>query len=347
MKTTDIWLHRCPDEGQWLAFFDGEGSPLNREQLGGHLRTCARCQALFEDIGNLVAWSDGALESVAPVRARRRRHVWWYPAAAAAFVAVAMGAGFQHVGHRAMAAIGSLFEVKSIATVPVAPQQLAALTRTITDGGRVTLTHYGTVTVAGPMQTQTVPLTKLSSAGIPNLWPSQLGIPAGASLETGIRVTLTLNVPHINQLIESQDGVDLFPASLNRQPFTLVVPAAATIRAGAWTLEEVPQPTVAVPGRVPVKAVMKALENLPFLPPSLETAVARMAHWQNTLVVPLPGHPENVAVAGTKGILDSNRKGTTVGEAWIKNGMVVAVTEHASHVINRTVFEREVSRLFS
>ncbi|MCY0899253.1 MAG: zf-HC2 domain-containing protein [Firmicutes bacterium] len=349
MRTTDIWQHRCPDEGQWMAFYDGEGTARDREAMGAHLRSCTDCQRLLEEIGEAAVFGDLFLDYayVGGHRRSRRQPPRWFPVAAAATLVLAIGAGFYHVGHRAMAAIGSLFQVKSIGAVPVTPEQLARLTRAVTDGGRLTLKYYGSIDVAGPRQAKPVPLAALPRYGMPNLWPRALGPVKAASVETGLRVTLTLNVPHINQLIESQGGRDLFPARLNYQPFTLVVPAAAIIRHDGWTLEEVPQPLVVAPGRVPVGRITKALENLPFLPPSLQTVVAQLANWKNTLIVPLPGHPENVAVAGTHGIVDSNAKGTTIGEAWVTNGMVVAVLEHATTPINRTAFEREVARLFS
>lgn len=350
MRATDIWLHRCPDEGQWMAFFDGEGKPTEREVLGAHLRSCTACQAIFESIGDTVMFADAALDLVHPTAARpyRRAIRWLTPVAAAAAVVLGLGIGFQSVGQNAMAAIASLFQVKTIGTVPVSPEQLAQLTRTVTQGGKVTLNYYGSVTVAGPMKQETVPLSELQSQhSMPNLWPQALGAASTATVQTGLRVTLKLNVSHINQLIQSQGGTDLFPMSLNQEPFTLVVPAWATVQSGPWTLEEVPQPTVVAPGKVPVAQVTKALENLPFLPPALQNAVARMADWRNTLILPLPNNPQNVAVAGTQGIVDSNRKGTTVGEAWVqKDGLVVAVMEHQATPVNRQAFVTEVAQLF-
>lgn len=331
-----------------MAFFDGQGKTSDRERLGTHLRGCEDCQAVFEEIGNMVMFGDGALDLVHPAArvARRSRTRWLMPVAAAAVVVLGIGIGTQQAGQRIMAAIGTLFQVKSIGTVPVTPEQIAAITKTVTQGGKVSLAHYGSVTVAGPMKVAPVPASQLSSQGMPDLWPKGLGPVTTAMVDSGIRVTLKLNVPHINELIASEGGHDLFPASLNQEPFTLVVPAAATMRSGNWTVEEVPQPTLAVPGTVPVKAVTKALENLPFLPPSLQSAVAQMADWKNTLIVPLPGHPQNVAVAGTNGIVAENRLGTTAGEAWVQNGLVVAVMEHQSHKISQSAFQTEVGHLF-
>ncbi|PSR21626.1 MAG: hypothetical protein C7B45_09925 [Sulfobacillus acidophilus] len=351
MRATDnISQYRCPDEGQWMAFFDGEGKPAQREALGAHLRSCANCQTVFDEIGSLVVFADHALDlmhpaTTTPGKSRRLSKVG-APMAAAAIV-LGLGMGFHAAGQKAMAAIASLFQVKSIGTVGVTPQQLASLTRTVTEGGKVTLAHYGSIKVAGPLQQTEVPLSQLPQYGMSNLWPSSLGAVGTASVQTGLNVTLKLNVPNINQLITSQGGRYLFPMSLNQVPFTLSVPAAAIIQNGGWTLEEVPRPTVAVPGSVPVQKVAKALENLPFLPPQLQTAVAQMANWKNTLIVPLPGHPETVSVAGTQGIMDSNANGTTMGEAWVQSqGLVVAVMEHQSKPINPSIFKAEVSRFF-
>jgi hypothetical protein len=351
MRATDnISQYRCPDEGQWMAFFDGEGKPAEREALGAHLRSCSTCQAVFEEIGGLVAFADNALDlmhSARDVSKSRRLSKVGVPVVAAATIVLGLGMGFHVAGQKAMAAFASLFQVKSIGTVGVTPEQLALLTRTVTEGGKVTLAHYGSIKVAGPLQQTDVPLSALPQYGMANLWPASLGAVGTASVQTGLDVTLKLNVPNINQLITSQGGRYLFPMSLNQVPFTLSVPAAAIIQNGAWTLEEVPRPTVAVPGTVPVHKVARALENLPFLPPQLQTAVAQMANWKNTLIVPLPGHPQTVSVAGTQGIMDSNASGTTVGEAWVQSqGLVVAVMEHQSKPINQSVFKAEVSRLF-
>lgn len=354
MKKSEAWQNRCPDEGQWMQFFDGEGFPTEREALGRHLRGCMMCQNLFQSIGDAVLFGDGALDMVHPVSMRKGPNAsrYWISAAAVAVVILGVGAGFHHVGQKAMAAVGSLFQVQKIGTTSVTPEQLAALSNTVTQGGHFTLNHYGSVAVAGPMRQVSVPLKSLGSYGMPNLWPQSLGSLKTASVDTGIKVTLKLNVPHINQLIQSQGGREFFPQRLNGLPFTVFVPSAATMSYSAhhgstWTVEEMPQPTIAVPGRVPVGTVMKALENLPFLPPSLQSAVARMANWKNTLIVPLPGHPENVPVAGTQGIVETNQSGTSAGEAWVQKGLVVLVMKHQATPINRAGFIAEVSRLFS
>ena len=346
----NVWQFRCPDSGEWMAFFDGEGRPTDREQLGAHLRQCAACQEVFEDVGEMVAFGDTALDLVHPIPVRSRglaSRRTWIPAAAAAAVILGAGLAFHNTGQRAVAAIGSLFQVKSIGTVAIGPNQLARLSRIVTQGGQVTLAHYGSVKVAGPMTEAVVPLSHLSQYGMPNLWPAGLGQARTASVQTGLSVSLTLNVPNINALITSQGGTSLFPMSVNHVPFTLSIPAAATIQQGAWTVEEAPRPTLAVPGQVPTTEIAKAMENLPFLPSQLQSAVAQMANWKNALVVPLPGHPHNVSVAGTTGIVDANPSGTTAGEAWIANsGLVVAVLEHQSSPINVPAFESEVARLF-
>lgn len=347
--TNNIWQYRCPDEGQWMAFFDGEGKPAEREMLGAHLRQCSACQSIFEEIGETVLFADGALDWVHPVETPSRR--WgrkaWMPAAAAALVLVGLGLSLNATGQKALAAIGSLFQVNSIGSVGVSPEQLAQLDRVVTQGGKVSLAHYGSVKVSGPSQNEQVPLGSLGQYGMTNVWPKALGSATTASVQTGLQVTLRLNVSHINQLIASQHGQYLFPMSVNQVPFTLSVPAEATIHHGAWTVEEVPQPTVSAPGKVPVAQVAKAVETLPFLPTQLKSAAAEMANWKNTLIVPLPGHPENVTVSGSKRVIDSNANGTTIGEAWVqKNGLVVAVIEHQQKPINQTAFKAEVARLF-
>lgn len=331
-----------------MAFFDGEGRSSYREMMGTHLRSCSDCQTIFEEIGQTVPFADEALDLVHPLTSRARTlSTAWMATAAAAIVLAASGLAFHRTGQQAMAAIASLFQVNKVGTVAVSPSQLAKLSRIVTQGGKVTLSHYGTVTVAGPLRTTKVSVSQLSQYGMASLWPSDWGTAPTASVQTGLSVSLKLNVPNINALIVSQQGRYLFPQTLNQKPFTLAVPAAATMHQGQWTLEEVPRPSVAVPGKMPVAQVARALENLPFLPPQLQSAVDQMANWKNTLIVPLPGHPHNVTVAGTQGIVDENASKTTAGEAWVqKNGMVVAVIEHQSHPINQQQFRSEVSRLF-
>lgn len=347
-RADNIWQLRCPDEGQWMAFFDGEGRSQDREMLGSHLRSCPSCQEVFEEIGQLVAFGDHALDGVAPVRpTTSSRASWWIPAAAAAVVLASAGTVFHTVGQKTVAAIGTFFQVKQVSTVTLTQNQMTSLRRVLTQGGKVTLNHYGTVKVAGPRETMQVSAAKLKAYSMPDLWPKALGPAPQAMVQTGMRVSLTLNVPNINALIAAGGGHDFFPQSLNHVPFTLYVPAAAVMKSGAWTLEEAPRPTVSVPGRLPEKQVVRALEHLPFLPSPLKSAVAKMANWKETLIIPLPGHPANVAVDGTHGIADTNARGTTAGEAWVQpDGMVVAVMEHQSTPINQHAFEVEVSRLF-
>lgn len=346
MNTADLYQTRCPSEAQWMAFYDGEGTSESRENLGKHLRDCAICQTILSEVGEQVMLMDFAFEANPPLK-RRHRIERWIPVSAAAVVAVAVGLGMHTSGNRVMAALATLFQVKSIGTVPISPEQLAEISNVVTDGGHVTLNHYGSITVAGPVQSESVPLRQLPKMGIANIWPTTLGNVSQASVQTGIHVSLKLNVPHINQLIASEGGHDLFPESSNEVPVILTVPSEATIRDDAWMVKEVPQPTVAVPGSLSTAPLIKALAHLPFLPSSLQSALGQMTNWKSTLVVPLPGHPENVTIHGVAGIVESNPTRTEVGEAWVQNGTVVAVIEHRAEPINVKAFQLEVSRLFS
>ncbi len=347
-------VKKCPDAGQWLRFWDGNVTDEEARQWGVHLRSCAFCQQQLRDVDEWATFADQSLDRLGygrshePARLHRPSRRWGWLAAAAAVLAVfAVGPG-RRAGSQALAAMGSWLQVQRIGAVAVSPQQISALKNTMTLGGRVALTHYGSVTVNGPMRQISATVDQLPHYGMPDLWPKAFGRPGAVTVDSGIRVVLRLNVPHVNQLIRSQGGRQLFPAALNEKPFTLYVPAAAIITPALngrqhWTIEEVPEPSLAVPGRVPLRQVVRALERLPFLPPNLAAAVAQMANWENTLLIPLPGHPQNVTIHGFPAVVDAGDLGRTAGIAWIQHGLVVAIFRHQKRPVNLSQFVAEVA----
>jgi len=339
----------CPDEAEWLRFWDGEVNGPEAERLGQHLQMCHACQRQLAAVGELAQFADRGLPPAGASRTRRSSLAWRPWAVAAAVGVVLLAGGANPLWRKgALAAVGQLFQVNRIGAVAITPAQLTRLDQVVTQGGQVSLAHYGSVRVMGPLRQLTVPPRQLPQYGMPDLWPVQFGANALATVDNGVRVEFRLNVPAVNQLIVEQGGDRLFPEALNQRPFTVYVPAYARISQtgshGSWTVEEAPQPTLAIPEGVNFHQVVNALSGLPFLPPTLSQAVLQMANWKNTLLVPLPGSPENVTVHGNPAVLDTGNENTTAGVAWVDRGVVVAVFHHQATAVNRSAFLTEVQQ---
>lgn len=354
MRINRSVMLNCPDASVWVSYLDG-AIPLEAPWTD-HLAACTTCQTHYEEALELVTLGQQALNGEgADVLGRQNKPGatrWVRYVGGVAAAAAVVGLVWLTPAHRALADALNVFQVQTVSGATVSSAQLTRMMDTLSQGGRVSLKHYGSITPtpAGPARTM-APSALPSAAGLPDLWPAIWNSQSMAHVTAGQRVTFRLNVPHINQLILASGGTHLFPRAVNGVPFTLTVPEEATLHTvqGAVTygLIELREPSLAVPSGIDLAQVRDALMNLPFLPPALQDSVASIANWRHTLVLPVQSANQNIRLNGHPAVLESGQNGHALGAIWVQHGVLVVVGAHSSvGALSRKAFVSLVSKLF-
>jgi hypothetical protein len=345
----------CPEDWEWMAYADGELAEERSALLSAHRDACPVCRTRLRAASELLALADEALLAVEPPaklrpRTRGRRPLAWVASGVAA--AVLLTLALPRV-RTALAAAAQAFQIQHVQAVPITPSEVAQVTNALTEHGRVTLRHFGSVDVSEHGTSSTMNPTDLPTrAGLPDLWPTGLGAQVLAVVEPARTMTFRFHIGRINALIESLGATQLFPEALDNRPFRLTLPPMAVMADGladgnTVSLTEMGQPTLAVPAGVSLEAVRAAILNLPFLPPNLAQAVSSVGNWRDTLVVPLPGHPENIRFLGHPAILESDNQDHMTALIWIQQGIIVAFSENGTHSVTPPSFVAEAATLFA
>lgn len=342
--------------------------------MQAHLTECTTCRQRLANVLELDVWQEsallltagpgagGAAAALVPYGPRRRWQAWWrrpawrYAAVGALFVAFA--GGLAMTGQRAWADVLQLFHADRLQSVGISANDMRRIDNILTQGGRVSLNRYGSVTTQSAIAPKPSTLAAYAGqSGLPGLWPKALGAGKGIQVHTFTpgEFVFTLNVPHINGLIQSIGGQTLFPADLNGVPITVNVPAAVQIqdpapagtRGPSYELDEAQMPTVATQGGVDVAQARSALLSLPFLPQSISQALAGVQNFQDTLVVPVPGQPtKNIRFLGHDAFLTWAPNGTRATVVWLQQGTVAAFTESGASGLTPNAFVRQAQGYF-
>jgi len=343
----------CPPEAAWLRYLDGEGDAEERGALRAHLEHCGRCRDEVAALTALVMRIDRALLDE-PCGRRTggppgRHRLYGGAVAAAAVLGIVLTAFGP--ARRALADAMTVFEPRQIEAVPVSPNALRRLADQLTRHGTVSLDAFGSVHVLQGSAPYTTSSTTLAArTGLPDLWPAALG-PATAVVHPAQTAVFMLNVAHINAWLATTGATTLFPRSLTGDAFRIHVPTVATLKAavrgGSDVLVEMGAPALDVPRGVPLDQVRDAVLNLPFLPENLRFALSAVGNWRKTLVLPLPGHPENVTFLGHPAVIEPAPDGTSVSVIWIQPGAVAVFTESRAAGITPDQFRSDLAQLFA
>ncbi len=344
----------CPSEAVWLAYLDGEGDLRLRESRARHLEGCRDCRRTVGSLGELSADIDRALllETV-PASAVRttstRRRLYGAIAGVAALLTGVLLA--EPPARHVLADALTVFRPVQVQAVPIPAGTLRSLMDSLTKNGTVSLDTFGSARLFGGAPVYTTPASTLKArTGLADRWPSSLGA-VMATVHPAEKAAFSLNVPRINEWLQSEGATTLFPMSLAGDTFTVNVPTTAvmkkTVRGGYDAMLEMTVPSIDVPGGVPVNQVRAAIMGLPFLPPNIRTALAAAGDWRRTAVLPLPGHPINTTFYGNPAVIEASPGGQSVSLLWIHRGTVSVFTEYRSGGLSVNAFQSEVARLFS
>lgn len=367
----------CYEEVQWLAFLDDEINAAQRTAMMRHVDACRPCADRLAQLADLFSWGERGLSGGHAVgavmdRSRRRQGVRSKlatygamrrtKALAAGVAALAAAAVIVAPGPRVWANILQVFRASHVDVVQVSPTDMTNLQNALSQQGKVSMKQYGSVTTVKPMTWQQGTVSGYAAqTGLPDLWPKSLagGQKINVSTTAASEYVFTLNVAHINALVQSVGGTQLFPSSLSGVPITVNVPAGVDIYDPTsssfntgYELQESGVPSVSIPRGAGVSQARQALLALPFLPQPIEQALANTADWQNTLVVPVPGATtQNVSFLGHRAVLisetNSNQNiGNRYSLVWDHGKVIAAFSQQYTGTLSPQQFMRHAKELF-
>lgn len=321
----------CYDEGQLLAYLDGEVPPDEREAMRAHLASCAACAECVDTLEADGRYAAAALERLQPSaqvvtlptsrtetsRSARARTPWTRIAAAVAAVLVVASFALPPV-RSAAAAFLQIFRVQKIQTVTLSESDLSSIAAAVQKGGHVDLKAFGEAWVEGGATSPTKVTLDQAKAAV----DFTVKLPAGISAAPVLTLTsaqtykFKLNVAAVNQALASYGASEVLPDSVDGKVFSISVPAvlvasypASALGAGASGdiyVGQARSPELVVPQGVDPSQLRSVLLSIPFIPQSVRDQLAAVSDWQSTLLVPnVNGSAHDVTIGGVPAVVIS------------------------------------------
>ncbi|PSR29542.1 hypothetical protein [Sulfobacillus thermosulfidooxidans] len=322
-------MNSCPLDHQWLEFLDHETTDSIDEELTVHLESCSNCRARLHDIAMLSAISAETLKEGNSQHSPgliRPIHLPRYSLVASLLALMLIASSFFPLSRRVLASVWQTLSFHEVNAFQLTPQQINQIASQITEKGHVQIKHYGSIT----MTSSTHPQTSVNWRMLPKhdpavrIWPKSWPTPR-VTIQPSTRLQLTLNIPAINQLLAEEGDTTRFPASLNAVPIGITIPAITQLttqnpqRSIAFNIAPVPE--LVIPSGVDMKQVIKALQGLPFLPPSVSQALSAAGNQlDSTLFLPTQTPVIHWHVQGAPAILSVF--GNAYQVTWIRHGIL-------------------------
>ncbi len=330
----------CYEEGLWQSYLDKELEPEECEIMKEHLQVCTICQEKMHIIQSAQSLTAAALgkyeEEMGKLRynsalswekfqqkdgennlARKglfdMNNMLHKRIAAAAIVTILAGSmAFAPV--RSMAAqFLQVFRAEKLATVSISINELQEIKNAIEKGtGSIDLNIFGKIEFEGQRKSTEVTLEEIKNAAdfpvrLPDYVPEGYAA-SGALLASPFKVNFNLDVPKVNQLINSLGGQKLLPEAITGKNFSVAFKQSANLNyrsvdGARITINQGKSPEINVDEGVDILELRAAMLDLPILSDQLKQQIAGVEDWEHTLIIPnVDGTTQEVTVNGTKGV---------------------------------------------
>lgn len=378
-------------DGDLRAYQDHQLSDERRERLEAHLDSCSRCRRRSQVLSKRAERVSSSLQTLslsdtirpAPVsQAKSRLEIYisekekqtmlqkifaqvprWAIASVAIVVLLAAAFAIPQVRAVAVDFLG-LFRVEQVAVIPINPAEISGSLETA--GPRIEQMLSKDVTVEQSGETVEVE-TASEAAGLSGIavrLPAALDAPGYVSVEPGMRVEYTVDLPHLRALLKELGQEELsLPDDLNNETIIAELPTSVVARFGncevdieklrregydpdhhgsyypqtdCRVLVQMPSPTISTPPGLDIDQIGKAFLQLAGMTQEEAEQFSQTVDWATTLVVPLPAYAtsQEVQVDGVKGIAiqeaRDSRNGRMSALLWVKDGIVYTFTGQMS-----------------
>jgi anti-sigma factor RsiW len=330
-------LRRCPDEGSWRAYLDGELLPVDRAAFREHLAACAACAALVSYLqgrANLVrgalaqvpvseqpssraAWARFRARYLAPARHPLRwrlRTMWqnlrtrnWRPALVGSLLAALIVSVLAFAPLRTAASeFLGIFRVRKFAVVSFDPtriRDLAGFEEEVfgqPEVGDLRPVEVGSAEEAGRLAGFRVL--------VPTHVPASLREDAPRISVTGATAARTrVNLAAARALLQMAGlPTDAIPTDRDMVEVTAQIPPIVTLTYGngpdSLAVIQARSPEVNVPEGIDLARVGEVGLQLLGLSPQEARRLSRSIDWATTLVIPVPKDIASVREVTVRGV---------------------------------------------
>ncbi len=354
----------CYEDHMLLAYLDGE---LKSEGMAveSHLKQCNDCQARLRilaedeqflegvlsehleevDLSNAFkeeSWIRLKLQLNAGHKQKRSRSL---PEAGRAKSVVAAAVVFLLVGtlffsglRSAVADLLSVFRMDRIDIMAITAQEMEQIEKAFQDGQEIEVANVGTLKMAGFEETFSERSLDEAAEMVDSIiiQPDLRGYDAPqVSIKNQAEISLTLNVPGINSILNSLGGTRLLPRELDQQTVSIVSPPQVLLSYQsavhpAVSILQMRSPELMVPGSIEAEKVREPLLSLPFWPDRIKKHIESTGDWKKAIVIPETADIQAVTVRGNQGIAwsepepSSEATGNTV--FWSENGIIYGIS---------------------
>ncbi len=323
----------CFDEGNLLAYLDGEVTAEERAAMDAHLAECPACAHALETLAADRSFASRELDrlrpsaDVVPLALARPNPArpWGRVAAAAAAVLVLASFTFGPV-RSAAAGLLRIFRVQKVQTISLSQDDLRQIGNALQEGsGHIDMKSLGEAWMdGGPREPRKVTLAEARQAlDFTVKLPSGLGTPQ-LTLQPGQTVKFKLHVKAVNEALRYYGSERTFPSSVDGREFEVRIPPILVARYGDAVgrntvgpekgipfgdgvfVGQARSPQLVVPDGVDAAEIRVVLTNLPFLPQNVRNQLAAVDDWQSTLLVPnVGGTARDLTIDGVPAVVMS------------------------------------------
>ncbi|MTV48916.1 DUF4367 domain-containing protein [Heliobacillus mobilis] len=232
----------------------------------------------------------------------------------------------------------SRFRVQRMETVKITPEQLQQMGQAIqSQTGEINLQQFGKADIIQKPEQKKVSLAEARnqlpfSIRQPTYLPPDTGLTEPVQMHQEGTAEFQLNVPQVNQLLQSLGAKTLLPEDVSGKVFRIRIPSGLRMEyiqpdgQKVFALNQFDSPEVTVPEGVDADALRSALLDLPILPTELRTQLSAIGDWKNTMVVPYAeDRMEKVTINGVEGLYAQNLHMGRSFLFWVDKGILYQI----------------------
>ncbi|MEZ0537104.1 hypothetical protein ACAG39_07585 [Caldicellulosiruptoraceae bacterium PP1] len=333
---------KCIDEGELQAYIDNQVTFFEKILIKLHLLFCKNCSERYKEIKNLNLFMEAKMSfgNNKEIGGINNMNKFRKPiAATVASILVLVILIFTPAG-KALSDALNIFRVSNISTINLTNNDINTIVNKINEVGEknIDLKQYGKIEVENEGNQEIQSLSQMATleaennfkVKIPNLEGkyNDFYLTSGY-FEKSKKLTFTLNVDTVNDLLSTLGAGKLLPQELNNKTFKVKLNNSIYLNFTKtnsdnsqiyFSYMQVKSPELTLPENVDANEIKDVLLSLPFIPENIKTQINAIKDYKHTLPIPVlkdTQTTQEVNVNGQNGILIEDNKTSDKVLIWV------------------------------